>query len=75
MAEEAGTFTRATRLLRKTALRPDQANQLIEIIDEMIKAKVDGKIGLLTWMVGIGIVLILAMLGAIITLVSIVLGK
>lgn len=30
-----GTFTRATRLLRKTALDADEANQLIELIEDM----------------------------------------
>jgi len=33
--DDTGAYTRATRLLRKTALTADQANQLIEIIDEM----------------------------------------
>jgi len=66
--DDTGAYTRATRLLRKTALTADQANQLIEIIDEMIKTKVEGKIGLLTWMVGIGLTLIVALLGAVITI-------
>ena len=34
-ADDAGTFTRATRLLRQTTLTADEANQLIEIIEEM----------------------------------------
>lgn len=67
-AYDAGTYTRATRLLRQTTLTADEANQLIEIIEEMIKTKVDGKIGLLTWMVGIGLTLIVALLGAVITI-------
>ena len=33
--EAGGAFTLATRLLRKTALTADEANQLIEIIEEM----------------------------------------
>lgn len=67
-ADDAGTFTRATRLLRKNKLTCDEANQLIEIIEEMIKTKLDGRIKLLTWMVGIGLTLIVALLGAVIAI-------
>lgn len=39
-ADQAGTFTRATRLLRKNKLSCDEANQLTELIGEMASEKI-----------------------------------
>jgi len=69
-----GPFTRATRLLRKTALTADQANQLVEILNEMtsieaakiverLESKIDAqntKYSVLIWAIGFAGVVISA---------------
>ena len=72
--DSIGPFTRATRLLRKTALTADEANQLIEIIGEMtsteaakIIERVESKIDATRWFIGAGI----AMAGVIAALIAI----
>jgi len=72
--DDAGTFTRATRLLRQTTLTADEANQLIEIIEEMtnteaarIIERVESKIDATRWFIGAGI----AMAGIIAALIAI----
>lgn len=75
--EAGGTYTRTTRLLRKTALNADEANQLTEIIGEMtsteaarIMERVESKIDATRWFIGAGI----AMAGVIAVLVAVFLG-
>ena len=62
--DEIGTFTRASRLLRKTELTCDEANELTEIISEMAGSKAESRyeslekqVSNLRWFIAVGIAL------------------
>lgn len=62
-------------LVKTSKLSEAKTHELIEIIEEMIKSKLNDKVGMLTWMVGIGLALIVALLGAVITMITLVLSN
>ena len=79
--DDAGTFTRATRLLRKTELTADGANQLIDILGEMtsteaakIIERVEAKIDAMRWFIGAGIAVVVPVIGLIAAVIAIVLS-
>lgn len=43
--DQAGQFTRASRLLRKSGLKTDEANELTELISEMASANIISQFG------------------------------
>ena len=69
--DQAGQFTRASRLLQKSRLKTDEATEFAELTSEMASANIISQFGakldaqaskynLLLWFIGVGVGLIIA---------------